>query len=288
MNNIELQGFKGLGELIESSKGEVTSTNQIENSILNLPIDKINASYLQFRKKFSDEHLQELAESIKKQGIIQPLIVRSNEQGKYEIVVGERRWRAAIIAGLNYVPVIVRNISNSEAMFIGLIENLQRQDLNPIEEAIGIKKLLTEFNITHEEVARSIGRSRSTITNILRLLDLEEEVKVFLQDGKIDMGHARTLLGLDKNMQIEIAQLIHERGLSVRQVEVLIKNLHKKKNVKVDENYKNDQVEQWKQQLSSLFQSNVNIQINQQGKSRVVVSFNSMDELNRFVENVKF
>ena len=190
-----------------------------------LKIDQLQPGKYQPRTKMDDAALRELADSIKSQGIMQPILVRPVNGGRYEIIAGERRWRAARIAGLNEVPVLVRGVPDNVALAMALIENIQREDLNPLEEAVGIQRLVDEFEITHDKAAEMVGRSRSAVSNLLRLLSLAEPVRNLVQDGALDMGHARALLALSGMQQIQTARLVAQRGMSVRETEALVGRL---------------------------------------------------------------
>ena len=176
------------------------------------------------RTRMDQASLAELAESIRARGILQPVVVRPVDDGGYEILAGERRWRAAQLAGLERIPALVREVADDVALGIGLIENIQREDLNPIEESAGLKRLIDEFKLTHDEAAKAVGRSRSAVTNLLRLLELAKAVQDMLQDGRIDMGHARALLGVGKAKQVELAEQVAAKGLSVRETERLVQH----------------------------------------------------------------
>jgi ParB family chromosome partitioning protein len=193
-------------------------------STVEMPLDRLVPGRYQPRELLSEENLAELADSIREQGVLQPLVVRAVAEG-YEIVAGERRWRAARLAGLPTVPVIVRELSDQSALAVALIENVQREDLNPIDQARSLARLAAEFELTHEQVAKAIGRSRASVSNMLRLLDLEDEVKHLLAHGRIDMGHARALLPLDAERQVAMARKTETRGLSVREVEKAVRQL---------------------------------------------------------------
>jgi ParB family chromosome partitioning protein len=193
-------------------------------STVEMPLDRLMPGRYQPRELLSEENLAELADSIREQGVLQPLVVRAVAEG-YEIVAGERRWRAARLAGLSTVPVIVRELSDQSALAVALIENVQREDLNPIDQARSLARLAAEFELTHEQVAKAIGRSRASVSNMLRLLDLEDEVKHLLAHGRIDMGHARALLPLDAERQVAMARKAETRGLSVREVEKAVRQL---------------------------------------------------------------
>src|SRR3954463_9636010 len=213
--------MKGLGRGLDALLGgdEPAQVHAAGDQQAELKTDLLQPGKYQPRTHMSEAALKELADSIKSQGIMQPILVRPVGDGRYEIIAGERRWRAARIAGLNAVPALVRDVPDNAALAMALIENIQREDLNPLEEANGIQRLVTEFGITHEKAAEMVGRSRSAVSNLLRLLSLAEPVRELLQQGKLDMGHARALLALAGMQQIETARLIAERGMSVRDTE---------------------------------------------------------------------
>lgn len=202
----------------------------MQSNVVELPLDELRPGRYQPRLQLLEDGLAELAGSIREQGVLQPLIVREIETSaraafKYEIVTGERRWRAARLAGLATVPAFVRELSDKEALAVALVENLQREDLNPLEQAISMSRLTNEFAMTHEEIAKVLGRSRASVTNFLRLLDLADEVKDAIADGSLDMGHARALLPLDDKRQVVLARRIVSHGWSVRMVEDTVRNL---------------------------------------------------------------
>ncbi len=214
---------RGLGSLI-GNIDEVTRVDDADRAegLVDLDIDRIQRGKYQPRQVFDQKTLEELADSIRAQGIVQPLVVRP-EGSHYELVAGERRWRAAQLVGLQKVPVVIREIDAHAAAAIALIENIQREDLNPLEEATAFLRLIEEFDLTHQQVADSVGRSRATVSNFLRLLDLADEVKEQVNKGLLNMGHARALLALIRHDQIEIARVVVNRGLSVRETEALVK-----------------------------------------------------------------
>lgn len=219
----------GLSALIGGIQKAKQDTPGADGELNSLSIKSISRSQFQPRRTFAPEPLQELADSIKAQGVIQPIVVRNTEPGQYEIIAGERRWRAAQIAGLSHIPAIVREISDQTALALALVENIQREDLNPIEEATALKRLQEEFELTHGEVANVVGKSRTAVTNTLRLLNLEESVRIQLEKGTLDMGHARSLLSLDQVAQEEAALIIIDKQLNVRQAEQLVKSFDKTK-----------------------------------------------------------
>ena len=213
---------RGLDALLLSGEEDIQKN---EGSLQTLLISELQPGKYQPRSIMQEEALHALSQSILKQGVMQPIIVRPVGNNQYEIIAGERRWRAAKLANLNEVPVIIKNIPDESALAMALIENIQRENLNPLEEAVGIKRLIDEFNMTHEEAADAVGKSRVTVSNLLRLLTLTKPVQDRLLNGKIDMGHARALIGLEGSQQIMLCEEIIQKNLSVREVETLVKNL---------------------------------------------------------------
>lgn len=216
---------KGLGKGLDALIGD-NSTEMAENTVSTLRISQIEPNGGQPRKDFDAESLKSLADSIREHGVLQPLIVRPTGEGRYQIVAGERRWRAARLAGLTEVPVIIRELEPRQLMEVALVENLQREDLNPIEEADGYQTLMTKFGLTQDQIAQRVGRSRPAVANALRLLNLPKEAIKLVKEGKLSSGHARTLLALsDEKVLMQAAQLVIDNGLSVRQTEQLVKKL---------------------------------------------------------------
>lgn len=251
-----------------------------------LPVEQLQRGQYQPRLNMDQEALEELAESIRTQGIIQPLLVRQIDRHQFEIIAGERRWRGAQIAGLATVPAVVREIDNETAMAVALIENIQRQDLNAIEEALGFQRLLDEFGLTHEEVATAIGRSRSAVTNSLRLLGLESRVRSLVETGDLAMGHARALLGLPESRQLEAARKVTRGGLSVRATEHMVKRMTKVKKVDADPAGAGQDVRQLETELSERIGAQV--EIKQAGKKgRLVIHYHSLDELDGILARIK-
>jgi ParB family chromosome partitioning protein len=233
------------------------------------------------------EALAELAESIKVRGVIQPILIRPVSGTQYEILAGERRWRAAKMAGLNEVPVIIRQVTDDAALAIGLIENIQREDLNAMEEAAGIQRLVDEFRLTHEEAARAVGRSRSAVTNLLRLLELSKPVQDMVMEGQLDMGHARALLGLAKSRQVEVANQIAARGLSVREAERLArisseapKRGRPAKRIDPDTRRLQDE-------LADTLGTTVTIKAGKKGKGTLTLAYNSLDQLDGILARLR-
>lgn len=266
---------KGLGALIRENEQEII------NTVSELKITELEANQNQPRRNFDDQNLQELADSIKQHGIVQPIIVRKLENG-YQIVAGERRWRAARLAGLKTVPVVVKEYSNIQVMEIALIENLQRQDLNAIEEAIAYKSLIEEHDMTQESISERIGRSRSAIANTLRLLNLPSEIKEFVVQGKISAGHARALLAVtDKKKQIEMAQKIYEQQLNVRDIEKLVMQKDKKESSK--EIKKTVEIIEIEDRLKKALATKVNI-VHKKSKGKIEIEYYNNDDLERILE----
>ncbi|HOM02282.1 MAG TPA: ParB/RepB/Spo0J family partition protein [Acetivibrio sp.] len=274
---------KGLGALI-SGAGE----EKVDSGVVEVKINDVEPNSSQPRKYFDTEKLEQLAESIRQHGVVQPIIVR-RENDTYKIVAGERRWRAARLAGLTTIPVIEKDLSNKQIMEIALIENIQREDLNPIEEAEAYSRLLNEFNMTQEELSNSIGKSRSAIANTIRLLGLTEKVKEKLIEGQITSGHARALLPIeDKELQEKLCDEIIDKNLTVRQVESLVKK--KLDDVKDKENKRNniDKVNKEEylkieENLQNIFGTKVKL-INNNKKGKIMIEYYSEDELERLIE----
>lgn len=255
-----------------------------------IDINKIEPNKNQPRKSFDEDSIQELAESIRQRGIIQPLVVQKAEKGFYTIIAGERRWRAAKIAGLKDIPVVVKNYSNQEIMEIALIENIQREDLNPIEEAEAYEQLIKEFNLKQDEVADKVAKSRVAITNSLRLLKLDERVRQMVIEEKLKSGHARTLVPIeDGDLQYEIAQKIFDEKLSVRETEKLVKNILSGKSLrKEDKKQVNPQEEiiykRYEENLKMTFGTKVNINRKSKDKGRIEIEYYSQNEFERILE----
>ncbi len=269
----------GLNELM----GGITAVKAAEapsfEQLHLLSVDLLIPGQYQPRQLIDQEALMELAESIRAQGIIQPLIVRPGQNNHYEIIAGERRWRAAKIAGLTEAPVIIRDISDQTAIAFGLIENIQRRDLNAIEEAEALQRLLHEFKLTHEEIAQIVGKSRASISNLLRLLQLNAEVKNLLLTGKLEMGHGRALLALDDEVQIKAAQEIMTKELSVRETEALVKN-YAKGNISSEKNsFQQFYAVESQQNLMEKLGAKVAIKYNSKGKGKIVIQYHNLDEL---------
>lgn len=271
----------------QQSDASAASAPAHNATLKTLPVDLLQPGRYQPRRVFDDSALQELADSIKAQGIIQPIVVRRMND-RYEIIAGERRWRAAQLAGLMDVPVVEKALSDEAALAMSLIENIQRQDLNVIEEAEALDRLIREFKLTHQEVAQAVGKSRTGVTNLLRLLKLNPDVRHMLEEGQIEMGHARALLGLSGADQSKVAQAIHSRGLSVRQTEVLIRRVHDVKAHGRGEKEKLDpDILRLQTDLSEKLGAAIRIQHTAQGKGRVFIQYNSIEELQGILEHIQ-
>lgn len=260
-----------------------------DGKLAHLPVELIQRGKYQPRRDMHNEALEELAESIKAQGVMQPIVVRPIGDGRYEIIAGERRWRATQIAGLDKIPAVIRDVPDEAAIAMALIENIQRENLNPIEEAVALKRLQDEFELTHAEVAQAVGKSRTTITNLLRLIALSEEVKTLLEHGDLEMGHARALLTLDDETQRSIARQIVAKGLSVRQTEALVRLHQEGQNsdkVKSEVTVSAD-IRRLQDQLSDTLGAGVEIQQGTKGKGKLVISYNSLDELDGILAHIK-
>ena len=265
----------------QESPKVITSDNEFQK----IAITSLVPGKYQPRRDMSDTALEELSLSIQAQGIIQPIVVRLVADDQYEIIAGERRWRAAKLAQLDIIPCLIKNVPDESAVAIALIENIQREDLNAMEEAIALERLLTEFDLTHQEVALAIGKSRTTVSNLLRLNNLNEEVKTFLENGDIDMGHARALLALEGDEQTSAAQIVATKELTVRETESLIKKIQnpvaiKEKVEKAIETVELEQV------LADKLGAKVAISHNKKGKGKLVISYANLEKLEEILAKI--
>lgn len=291
---------RGLDALLSSGKGDERVAEELEHDgngngvptrpSSTLPVEVISRGRYQPRREFDSDSLQELADSIAAQGVIQPIVVRPVAEGRYEIIAGERRWRASQLAGLAEIPVVVKDVDEQTAMAIGLIENIQRDDLNPLEEASAMHRLLNEFELTHQEVARAVGKSRTSVTNLLRLLDLNPDVKEYVETGQLEMGHARALLGLKGNAQTEAGRQVVSRGFSVRETEKLVRRLQSESaedSSKQTSKELDPDVRRLQDDLAERLGARVNIQQRDKGKGKLVIAYNSLDELDGILAHIK-
>jgi len=267
-----------------SSDDNAESTAQ-QSELQKLPIEQLQAGKNQPRKDMSNDALEELAHSIKSQGIIQPIVVRPLTEHSYEIIAGERRWRAAQIAELDVVPCLIKEVPDESAIAIALIENIQREDLNAMEEAIALERLLVEFELTHQEVADAVSKSRTTVSNLLRLNKLNEEVKTLLERGDIEMGHARALLALDGDVQTTTARTVSSKELTVRETETLIKKIQEPAKEIITTN-KDPDTEKLEQNLSEKLGSQVIISHNKKGKGKLVITYTNLEELDGIISQL--
>ena len=281
---------RGLDALLGASGGAPNKpSSTIDGTLRKLPIETLSRGRYQPRTEIQQDSLQELANSIRAQGVVQPIVVRSVVGGRYEIIAGERRWRAAQLAGLTEIPAVIRDIPDEAAMAMALIENIQREDLNPLEEALALKRLNEEFELTHQQVADAVGRSRTAVTNLLRLLDLTPEVQVLVRQNKLEMGHARALLPLESGLQQEAAQQVLMRGLSVRETEDLTRSLQRGDNPDqpASKSTLDPNIRVLQDELAETLGAKVRVQHNAEGKGKLVIHFNSLDEFDGIVHRFK-
>ncbi len=271
----------------ESSNDQNTSSN--DGSFIDVPVEFVQRGKYQPRMDIDPESLEELSASIKAQGIMQPIVIRPIKANRYEIIAGERRWRAAQMAGLEKVPAIIREIADEAAIAMALIENIQREDLNPIEEARALSRLQQEFELTQQEVADAVGKSRTAVTNLLRLMNLVDDVKTLLERGDLDMGHARALLSLDGIQQIELARRVVSEELTVRQTEALVKKVlnNESSEKPVEEKRVDPDISRLEETLANRLGSPVKINHSEKGKGKLTISYASLDELDGILSHLK-
>jgi ParB family chromosome partitioning protein len=294
----------GLGRGLEALLGPQVQTKEAPqdgprpaasgDQLAKIPLDLLGRGRFQPRVDMRPESLQELADSIRSQGIVQPIVVRPvgtpgpGESQRYEIIAGERRWRAAQMAGLADIPAVVRHVADEAAVAMALIENIQRENLNALEEAGALQRLIAEFAFTQQEAADAVGRSRVAVANLLRLLELADEVKALLESRAIEMGHARALLGLtQRRQQIEVAKMVAGKGLSVRETEALVRRMLNPKRRDEGGESRDPDVRRLENQLSDKLGARVAIQHSASGKGKLIVSYNSLDELDGILEHIQ-
>ena len=279
---------KGLGRGLDALLGgNAEKRPDGGEELAQLPVAALRPGKYQPRTRMDEDSLSELAASIKVRGVIQPIVVRPVGGERYEILAGERRWRAARLAGLQSIPAVVREVPDEAALGIGLIENIQREDLNPLEEANGLRRLIEEFKLTHDEVARAIGRSRAGVSNLLRLLELAAPVQEMLQEGRIDMGHARALLALSKPRQLEVAKRVEEDGLSVRETERLVQGAMSAPPPARPRPQLDADTRRLQEELSESLGATVLVKPRNAGKGSVVIDYSSLDELQGIIKRLK-
>ena len=279
---------KGLGRGLDallSGNDDIAA----KESLQTLAVDRLRPGKYQPRTRMDEASLDELAQSIKEHGIMQPVLVRPVDAGRFEIIAGERRWRAAMRAGLKEVPALVKAVPDASALAIGLIENIQREDLNPLEQANGLARLIDEFGLTHDAVAKAVGRSRSAVTNLLRLRELAKPVQEYLMTGKLDMGHARALLGLAAGAQTAAATRVVAQGLSVRETERLVHHLAHpgKPRAKRGARPLDPDVASLAETLAQTLGAKVVIDAKQDGSGRLVIAYSSLDQLDGILARLK-
>lgn len=280
----KLKGLgRGLDALLAGGDEPVVATP--DEALRNLDVTLLQPGKYQPRTKMDQESLSQLSESVKTQGVVQPILVRRVDGERYEIIAGERRWRAARMAGLTEIPALVREIPDEAALAISLIENIQRENLNPLEEAQGIQRLIDEFEMTHQAAAEAVGRSRSAVSNLLRLLNLAPPVQDMLMQNQIDMGHARALLSLDSGKQLETAYHIAERGLSVREAERLAQKVLTPAQPKTTP--KDQDVERLEEEIAEELGAKVRIQTRGKGRGRLVIEYDSLDQLDVIINSFR-
>ncbi len=297
---------RGLADLLGQARphppalapsGTASGTGSVGEQLARLPVELLQRGRYQPRTDLRTDTLNELAESIRQQGVIQPIVVRpvggAGAEQRYEIIAGERRWRAAQLAGLSEIPAIIREVPDEAAVAMALIENIQREDLNPLEEARAFERLIGEFGLTHQQVADAVGRSRVSVTNLLRLIDLAPEVGRLVERRELDMGHARALLGLENHRkQTELALLVVKKGLSVRETEALVRRLNNPERRKSEDNgtglgARDPNVTRLESELADKLGAQVQIQHTSAGRGKLVVAYNSLDELDGILSHIQ-
>ena len=283
---------RGLDALL-GQPGEAETKNQ-KQGLTEIPIEQIGPGPFQPRKQIDESQLNELAQSIKAQGVIQPIVVReraiadSHTGVRFEIIAGERRWRATQIAGLENIPAVIRTIADSEAVAVALIENIQRENLNPLEEANAFQRLIIEYEMSHQEVANSVGRARASITNALRLLDLPSSVQELVNKKMLTMGHARALLSIqDRGMQLEVANLVVEKGLSVREAEGLVRKIVEKKKPNQQKTTVDPDIQRLEKDLTNRLGARVSIKHKKTGSGTLSIKYSSSDELEGILSKIR-
>jgi ParB family chromosome partitioning protein len=269
-----------------SASGHIDEAG-VESPLRELPVDLIQRGKYQPRRDIEPESLQELADSIRAQGVMQPIGVRPMAGSRYEIIAGERRWRATQLAGLHTIPAVVRDVPDEAAIAMALIENIQREDLNPIEEAVALQRLQQEFELTQQEVANAIGKSRSTVANLLRLMTLREDVRRLVEHGDLEMGHARALLALEGSAQSQAARSVVARGLSVRQTEALVRKLLEEHDEPAVQRQLDPNIRSLQEDLSQRLGTRVEIRHGAGGRGKLVLAYNNLDELDGILSHIK-
>jgi len=282
---------RGLGRGLDALLGGMDDSEPVKTAKAStLPVDLIGRGRYQPRRNFDEDKLRELADSISAQGVVQPVVVRPVAGDRYELIAGERRWRAAQLAGLSDIPVVIRDVDDQAAMAMGLIENIQRDDLNPLEEAQALLRLTEEFALTHQQVADAVGRSRAAVSNLLRLLELNPEVKALIDQGQLEMGHARALLSLKGGVQSEAAAKVAAKGLSVRETEALVRKLSAEPQDKPAAGKppaEDPDVKRLLGELSDKLGAKVQLKQRAAGKGQLIIDYNSLDELDGILGHIR-
>jgi ParB family transcriptional regulator, chromosome partitioning protein len=283
-------GERGLGALLAGSKVNLDQElKDHDGELREVPIDLIQRGRFQPRRDMDPAALQELADSIRQQGVMQPVVIRPIAEGRYELIAGERRWRATQMAGLDSIPAIIRDVPDEAAIAMALIENIQRENLNPIEEAFALQRLQDEFGLTQAQVAEAVGKSRTTITNLLRLIGLSEDVRIMLEHGDLEMGHGRAMLTLAPELQMQVAKQVVAKSLSVRQTEALVRRVQQetpdsksRQKGAVDPN-----IRALQDDLAERLGARVSIDHGQRGKGKLVIEYSSLDELDGILGHIR-
>ncbi len=283
-------GERGLGALLQGSRVNLNQeTTNRDGEMRDIPVDLIQRGRYQPRRDMDPAALQELADSIRQQGVMQPVVVRPIAEGRYELIAGERRWRATQIAELDRIPAIIREVPDEAAIAMALIENIQRENLNPIEEAFALQRLQEEFGLTQAQVAEAVGKSRTTITNLLRLIGLTEDVRTMLEHGDLEMGHGRAMLTLPPEQQMQVARQVVAKSLSVRQTEALVRRIQQEKPAEEKEASKtlDPNIRALQDDLSDRLGARVSIAHGKRGKGKVVIEYTSLDELDGILGHIR-
>lgn len=284
-------GERGLGALLAGSRVNMdrNGSEPVEGELRELPIDVIQRGRYQPRRDMDQDSLQELAESIRQQGVMQPVVVRPVGDGQYELIAGERRWRATQLAGFDRIPAMIRDVPDAAAIAMALIENIQRENLNPIEEAFALNRLQEEFGLTQAQVAEAVGKSRTTITNLLRLVNLCQEVRVMLEHGDLEMGHGRAMLTLAPELQVQVARQVVAKALSVRQTEALVRRLQQEKPGRQNSRARvaDPNIRRLQDDLSERLGASVAINHGSGGRGKVVIEYASLDELDGILGHIR-
>jgi ParB family chromosome partitioning protein len=276
---------RNLSSMLSPSTLRNVNQNATSDELRHLPLDVIRPGRFQPRSVFDADKLEELASSIRAQGVVQPVLVRETGPGEYELIAGERRWRAAQLAAIETIPAVVRDVADEVTVAMALIENIQREDLNPLEEAGALRRLIDEFQMTHQQAADAVGRSRAAVSNLLRLLQLMQEVKDMVDGRLIEMGHARALLSLDASLQLQAAREVISRKLSVRDTEALVRRLQRPANKPAAK--PDPDIQRLQGQLEETLCAKVRIQHQASGKGKLVINYNNSDELEGILEHFR-